>query len=90
LQYKDTIVNTSSDAATKVFKGQATYAQAKHIVTGLSKSAVLCCAPQNISVNAVCEVRSFLKIMGFGLSALHKDGPLRRVPIQSGRRPFSL
>jgi NAD(P)-dependent dehydrogenase (short-subunit alcohol dehydrogenase family) len=80
------IVNVSSGAGVKGFKGQAAYAAAKHGIIGFTRSAALDHAAQGIRVNAVCPgiidtemIRRFGDTRPGGREGLIADEPVGRL-----------
>jgi NAD(P)-dependent dehydrogenase (short-subunit alcohol dehydrogenase family) len=80
------IVNVSSGAGVKGFKGQAAYAAAKHGIIGFTRSAALDHAAQGIRINAVCPgiidtemIRRFGSTRPGGREGLIADEPVGRL-----------
>ncbi|NED16440.1 glucose 1-dehydrogenase [Streptomyces sp. SID9124] len=80
------IVNVSSGAGVKGFKGQAAYAAAKHGVIGFTRSAALDHAAQGIRINAICPgiidtemIRRFGETRPGGREGLIADEPVGRL-----------
>ncbi|MFJ3505660.1 MULTISPECIES: glucose 1-dehydrogenase [unclassified Streptomyces] len=80
------IVNVSSGAGVKGFKGQAAYAAAKHGIIGFTRSAALDHAAQGIRINAVCPgiidtemIRRFGDTRPGGREGLIADEPVGRL-----------
>ncbi|MFG2591349.1 glucose 1-dehydrogenase [Streptomyces sp. NPDC048438] len=80
------IVNVSSGAGVKGFKGQAAYAAAKHGVIGFTRSAALDHAAAGIRINALCPgiidtemIRRFGDTRPGGREGLIADEPVGRL-----------
>ncbi|MGW8539266.1 SDR family oxidoreductase [Streptomyces albidoflavus] len=80
------VVNVSSGAGVKGFRGQAAYAAAKHGIIGFTRSATLDHAAEGIRVNAVCPgivdtgmIRRFGETRPGGRDGLVADEPVGRL-----------
>ncbi|WP_336320028.1 glucose 1-dehydrogenase [Streptomyces lavendofoliae] len=83
---KGAIVNVSSGAGVKGFRGQAAYAAAKHGVIGFTRSAALDHASAGIRINALCPgiidtemIRRFGDTRPGGHEGLIADEPVGRL-----------
>lgn len=80
------IVNASSGAGVKGFPGSAAYTASKHAVVGLTRSAALDTASQNIRINAICPgivdtvmIQRHAQNTPGGREALIADEPIGRL-----------
>lgn len=83
------IVNTSSGAGVKGFRGQAAYAAAKHGVIGLTRSAALDYAATGIRINAVCPgiIETPMMDRFTGDTAVGRQGVIAQEPVGRMGRP---
>ncbi len=77
------IVNISSIAGLRGFQGQLAYCASKHAVVGMTKTAALEYAKQNIRINAVCPVFTISPLVEqlFSVKENMKEKLLKTIPM---------
>jgi len=86
-QQSGSIINTASDAGLTGSPGLGAYVSSKHAVIGLTKTAALECAADNVRVNAVCPTSINSVIMrqleeGIGNPAAAREMYTNKIPMK--------